>query len=114
MECESRLREAASKKILIEVALLKAAQARNAVPIDTVLKKLQALRDGTANGDHTSQTARPRAAVAPQVPEAAPQAAGRASTTLPGLAESGALGGAAPVSSPKSMEASTPPSDLEN
>ncbi len=43
-ECEGRLRDAASKKILIEVALLKSIQARNAVPIDLVLKQLQALR----------------------------------------------------------------------
>jgi DNA polymerase-3 subunit gamma/tau len=42
---ETRLREAASKKILVEVALLKAIEARNAVSIDSVLKKLHALRD---------------------------------------------------------------------
>ena len=43
-ECEGRLRDTASKKILIEVALLKSIQARNAVPIDTVLRQLQQLR----------------------------------------------------------------------
>ena len=43
-ECETRLRDAASKKILIEVALIKAMQSRNAVPIDSVLKKLRQLR----------------------------------------------------------------------
>src|SRR5947207_1721211 len=41
---ESRLREAASKKIFIEVALLKAIQIRNAVSIDTVITELQQLR----------------------------------------------------------------------
>jgi DNA polymerase III subunit gamma/tau len=46
-DAEMRLRDAASKKILVEVALLKAIEARNAVSIDTVLKQLQALRDGT-------------------------------------------------------------------
>ena len=40
-----RLRDAASKKILIEVALLKAIEARNAVSLDAVLKQLQQLRD---------------------------------------------------------------------
>ncbi len=45
-ESEGRLRDAASKKIFFEVALLKAIQAKNAVPIDTVLKKLQSLRTG--------------------------------------------------------------------
>src|SRR6185295_12765223 len=46
-DTEIRLRDAASKKILIEIALLKAIEARNAVSLDSVLKQLQALRDGT-------------------------------------------------------------------
>ena len=44
---ELRLRDAASKRILLEVALLKAIEARNAVSIDSVLKRLQDLRGGT-------------------------------------------------------------------
>ena len=44
---ELRLRDAASKKILLEVTLLKAIEARNAVSIDAVLKRLQDLRGGT-------------------------------------------------------------------
>ncbi|HEX4262776.1 MAG TPA: DNA polymerase III subunit gamma/tau [Verrucomicrobiae bacterium] len=43
---ELRLRDAASKKILLEVSLLKAIEARNAVSIDSVLKRLQDLRGG--------------------------------------------------------------------
>jgi DNA polymerase-3 subunit gamma/tau len=43
---ELRLRDAASKKILLEVALLKAIEARSAVSIDSVLKRLQDLRGG--------------------------------------------------------------------
>ena len=43
-ECETRLRDAASKKILVEVALLRAIEARNATSIDTVLQQLQQLR----------------------------------------------------------------------
>ena len=43
-DSESRLRDAASKKIFVEVALLKAMQAREAVHIDAVLKQLQQLR----------------------------------------------------------------------
>jgi DNA polymerase-3 subunit gamma/tau len=42
---EMRLREASSKKILVEVTLLKAIEARSAINLDTVLKQLQALRD---------------------------------------------------------------------
>jgi DNA polymerase-3 subunit gamma/tau len=43
-DAELRLRDAASKKILIEVALLKAIEARNALSLDVVLKQLQDLR----------------------------------------------------------------------
>jgi len=46
-DAEMRLRDAASKKILVEVALLKAIEARGAVSIDALLKQLQNLRDGT-------------------------------------------------------------------
>jgi DNA polymerase-3 subunit gamma/tau len=45
-ECEMRLRDAASKKILVEVALLKAIEARQAVSLDSVLQQLQQLRGG--------------------------------------------------------------------
>ncbi len=43
-DAELRLRDAASKKILLEVTLLRAIEARNAVSIDAVLKQLNALR----------------------------------------------------------------------
>jgi DNA polymerase-3 subunit gamma/tau len=49
-EAEMRLRDAASKKILVEVALLKAIEARNAVSLDSVLKQLQGLRSGGGGG----------------------------------------------------------------
>jgi len=45
-ETESRLRGAASRKIVMEVGLLKAIEARNAVSLDLVLKQLQSLREG--------------------------------------------------------------------
>jgi DNA polymerase III subunit gamma/tau len=48
-EYEGRLREAASRRILVEVALLKTIQARNAVGIDTILQKLQALRSQSSH-----------------------------------------------------------------
>ena len=60
-EAEGKLREAASKKIFMEVALLKAIQARNAVSLDTVLKQLQQLRSGSS----ATSTSRPTAALAP-------------------------------------------------
>jgi DNA polymerase-3 subunit gamma/tau len=43
-DAELRLRDAASKKILLEVTLLRAIEARNSVSIDSVLKQLNALR----------------------------------------------------------------------
>ncbi|HKI68954.1 MAG TPA: DNA polymerase III subunit gamma/tau, partial [Verrucomicrobiae bacterium] len=55
-DAEIRLRDAASKKILIEVTLLKAIEARNAVSIDSVLKRLQELRGegGSVSGASTT------------------------------------------------------------
>jgi DNA polymerase-3 subunit gamma/tau len=44
-EAEMRLREASSKKILVEVTLLKAIEARNAVSLDSVLQQLRTLRE---------------------------------------------------------------------
>ncbi|HEX5399510.1 MAG TPA: DNA polymerase III subunit gamma/tau, partial [Verrucomicrobiae bacterium] len=49
-DAELRLRDAASKKILIEVTLLKAIEARDALPIDAVLKQLNQLRNGGGSG----------------------------------------------------------------
>jgi DNA polymerase-3 subunit gamma/tau len=60
---ELRLRDAASKKILLEVALLKAIEARNAMSIDSVLKRLQDLRRGESvpNAPAPSPRAQPAA-----------------------------------------------------
>jgi DNA polymerase-3 subunit gamma/tau len=44
-DAELRLRDASSKKILLEVTLLKAIEARNAVSLDTVLNQLRGLRE---------------------------------------------------------------------
>ena len=44
-DAERRLRDAASKKILIEVALLKAIEARSAISLDTVLKAAGKIED---------------------------------------------------------------------
>ena len=43
-DCEGRLRDTASKKILLEITLLKMVEARHAVSLDTVLKQLQQMR----------------------------------------------------------------------
>src|SRR5215831_14059404 len=49
-DAEIRLRDAASKKISVEVALLKAIEARQAVNLDSVLKKLDELRTNDSGG----------------------------------------------------------------
>ncbi len=49
-ECEGRLRDTTSKKILLEVTLLKMIEARNAISIDAVLKQVQQLRTEAAGG----------------------------------------------------------------
>ena len=84
-EHEGRLRDAASKRILVEVALLKSIQARSALSIDEVLRKLQTLRDQA--GGNTPAPA-PSNASAPVVetrttPEPAP-----VSSSLPQPVES--------------------------
>ncbi|MFM7102748.1 MAG: DNA polymerase III subunit gamma/tau, partial [Verrucomicrobiota bacterium] len=43
---DGRLREASSKRIFLEVTLLKAIEARQAVSLEAVLRQLQALREG--------------------------------------------------------------------
>src|SRR3989454_769057 len=62
-DSESRLREAASKKIFIEVALLKAIQARSAVSIDTLIGQLQQWRSGAPAAP--AQTLSPVASASP-------------------------------------------------
>ena len=71
-DTEGRLRDAASKKILIEVALLKAIEARNAVSLDTVLKQLRQLRDQVGPASGTGSL--PVSSSPPAVPAAVPAA----------------------------------------
>jgi DNA polymerase III subunit gamma/tau len=61
-EAELNLRDAASRKIFLEVVLLKAIEARNAVSIDAVLKQLNHLRGAGGGGS--------QAALAPSAAEA--------------------------------------------
>ena len=61
-DAEIRLRDAASKKILIEVALLKTIEARNAVSLDSILRHLQDLREGS--GGEADSTPRPASTAA--------------------------------------------------
>jgi DNA polymerase-3 subunit gamma/tau len=73
-DAEGRLRDAASKKILIEVALLKAIEARNAVSIETVLKQLRQLRDQAGPAPTPSAPVAVTAAPLPAAPVPPPDA----------------------------------------
>ncbi len=66
-DAELRLRDAASKKILLEVTLLRSIEARNAVSIDAVLKQLNALR-----GQGGAAVATPAPVVASVAPRPTP------------------------------------------
>ena len=56
-DCEIQLRNATSKKILVEVALMKAMDAARAMSLNDVLDRLQELRD--AGGGEALEVARP-------------------------------------------------------
>jgi DNA polymerase III subunit gamma/tau len=68
---EASLRDAASRKIFIEIALIKAIDARNAVSIDAVLKRLNELRGGDAGVSPPSPRTAPLPAATPVAPRAA-------------------------------------------
>lgn len=72
-DAEGRLRDAASKRIFVEVALLKAIQARQAVSLDAVLAQLQQLRTGggAQPSSAPAQPAAPAPATAPRKTESA-------------------------------------------
>jgi DNA polymerase-3 subunit gamma/tau len=73
-DAEGRLRDAISKKILLEVTLLRAIEARNAVSLDEVLQRLGQLR--AAEGSAPAATAAtPTPRIAPASPPAAAPAA---------------------------------------
>jgi len=99
-DSELRLRDTASKKILLEVAMLKAIEARNAISLDSVLKQLNQLRGSQSgagvppasvaeNASTTTPAIRPAAKAHTAHQEAAapvmPAEAAAVSTDLAGL-----------------------------
>jgi len=81
-DAEMRLKEAASKKILVEVALLKAIEARSAVSIDSLLQQLQHLRDGQAG--EAAEVPAPAAAASAAPPAPMPRAHAAPAATASG------------------------------
>jgi DNA polymerase-3 subunit gamma/tau len=93
-DAELRLRDAASKKILVEVALLKAIEARSTMSLDAVLKQLNQLRGGQSSAGvlpapspatERRASARPESAGAHKQAESVPGAPG--TTAIVVLAE---------------------------
>jgi len=76
-ECDSRVRDTASRKILLEVTVLKMIESRDAVSIDTVLKQLQQLRS-EAGGTLPRPAGAPKPAAAPAPASSPPPSAARA------------------------------------
>lgn len=98
-EAEGRFRDAASKKIFLEVTLLKAIQSRNAVSLDSVLKQLQQLRaEGGSGAAPAGAPAVPAPAPVPaSLPAARPEPVRQAPVAAPAPVT------AAPVSAPKAI-----------
>jgi len=71
-EAEGRLRDAASKKIFVEVSLLKAIQARKAVSIDFVIQRLQQWKGDSGAGLPQSAPATPSVASKPKPDASSP------------------------------------------
>ena len=87
-DCEGSLRDATSRKILLEVTLLKMIEARSAVSIDTILKQVQQLRaDASGGAPRTAPAAAfpaAKAAVAsPPAPRTPTASATTASPSVP-------------------------------
>ncbi len=80
-ESEGRMREAGSKKIFLEVALMKTLQARQAVGLDSVLRQLKQLRSvgsaasvATASAVAAAPVSEAPRAIAPPIPRPTPMA----------------------------------------
>jgi DNA polymerase-3 subunit gamma/tau len=74
---EARLKDASSKKILIEITLLKAIQSRQAISVDTLLTKLRDLQSNNGgSGTNNAQPAAPRS-----TPKSAPSPITRLEST---------------------------------
>ena len=80
-QTETSLRDAASKNIFIEVALIKAIEARNAVSIDSVLKRLNELR-GNAGPASSAPASAPARVATPSIPAPTKPVAMRATETI--------------------------------
>jgi len=86
-DAELRLRDTASKKILLEISLLRAIEARNALPLDAVLRQLNQLRGqgGAGAVPAPAQPAQPAPAERPSAPRHEPPAAHHSAAAVNGV-----------------------------
>jgi DNA polymerase-3 subunit gamma/tau len=84
-DCEGCLRDTTSKKILVEITVLKMIEARNAVSLDTVLKQVQQLRSegGGSRPGGSAPTVGVRPSPAPATSEVKPTPKPAASVPSP-------------------------------
>ena len=88
-DAEGRLRDAVSRKILLEVTLLRTIQAREQVSLDAVLKQLRHLRDEAASVPAAAFPPAGRSVPAPTAPATLADAPPPASDPLPNEAPAG-------------------------
>ncbi len=86
-DCEVRLRDAASPRILIEVALLQAIEARTAVSIDAVLQQLHQLRSADGGAPAARPSTESQTAEITPAARVTPASAALTSIATPGRAE---------------------------
>ena len=81
-DAELRLRDAASKKILLEVTLLRAIEARSTLSLDAVLKQLNQLRGQSGTSPAAADATTPRPVSFSAAPVAAPAPAPKPATPV--------------------------------
>jgi DNA polymerase-3 subunit gamma/tau len=105
---EAGLRTAIARRIFLEVTLLKAIQARNAVSLDSVLKQLQSLhestQDDTAPGTPVARNPGAKAARSATPAAAADPVISKAAELVPAETSRGASPGTETGSSPPAFE----------
>jgi len=100
-DCEGRLRDTASRKILLEVTLLKMIEARHAVGIDAILRQLQQLRAEAGGALPRPAASKPPAAAHPPPAPASNVASALRADSVASAAPAGSVASAVPADSPR-------------
>ncbi len=107
---ESRLRDSPSKRIFLEVTLLKAVEARNSVSLESVLQQLKSLREGTGEPRPAAPSAAVRPTSPPPTAATEPPVSPRVSPPAAAPASASLAASPAPVETPSVVAAAvTPP-----